>query len=433
MEQATDYNQWLSLSRGSTHCMRPLSHGLRSFDSMYRGWYEHYGKNVTEPDKTARGQGGDTTNILLALLILAVLYTLYFAASLLIPIVLAVLLALPLYPVVNLLRKFYIPRAVSGVALLIAIGVPFTLLGMELAEPARRWIDRAPELTLKVNEKLETFTEALVQAPEKAEMAAEPVPEEKSTLERLFGWFGSDDEQDEVTEKEQLAAEQSKNEISRQIGLRGLQLLLDFIAEMPVFLAQCVAVILLVLFLLVYGPGIYSSAIDVLPQIQDKSLARAVVVDTQRELSRYIFTVGTINLGLGLVTTAALWLLQFEDPLLWGAMVALLNFAPYVGPVLSATAIGVAGLDQYGFSWDSLIPAVVYFAINTVESQLVTPVALGRTISINPLFTMVWLMLWGWLWGAAGVLIAVPLLVCIKLVLGRLHLLEPWLKLIESR
>jgi predicted PurR-regulated permease PerM len=330
---------------------------------------------------------------------------------------------------VHWLRRFYIPRAASGVLLLAALGVPFTLLGMELAEPAKRWVDRVPELTAKVNEKLGSITEALAGTVDQtAATETAPAEETPTALDRFFAWFD-----DDAPEQPELAAAPAPdNELSRQLGLRGLQLLLDIIGEMPVFLAQSVAVILLVLFLLVYGPGIYYTAIEVLPGVKDKTAARSLAVETQRELSRYIVTVSTINLALGLVTTAALWLLQFEDPLFWGALVALLNFAPYVGPVISATAIGVAGLDQYGFAWVSLLPAAVYFLINAIESQLVTPVALGRTVQINPLITIVWLMLWGWLWGAAGVLIAVPLLVCLKLVLSRLQILKPWLSIIEA-
>jgi len=279
-------------------------------------------------------------------------------------------------------------------------------------------------LTRKVNQQLESLTEALVSGPEEA---AVPAEEEASALSRLFGWFSDAEEQ------EKASTEAANQEISRQLGLRGLQAMLDIIAEMPVFLAQFFAVLILVLFMLVYGPGIYYAGIESMPQIRNKDEARALVIDTQRELSRYIFTVSVINLGLGLATSLALWLLNFQDPLFWGTLVALLNFAPYVGPLIAAIAISLAGFDQYGLGWAALVPTAVYFAINTLESQLVTPVALGRTVAINPLFTMIWLMLWGWLWGAAGVLIAVPLLVCIKLILSRLHLLEPWLKVIEAR
>ena len=74
-----------------------------------------------------------------------------------------------------------------------------------------------------------------------------------------------------------------------------------------------------------------------------------------------------------------------------------------------------------------------FLFLNTLESQLITPTVLGRSMRMNPLVIMVWLMVWGWLWGIAGVLIAVPLLVCIKLILSRSGEFDPWLKLIESR
>jgi predicted PurR-regulated permease PerM len=150
-------------------------------------------------------------------------------------------------------------------------------------------------------------------------------------------------------------------------------------------------------------------------------------------LSHYILYVSLINVGLGLTTAAVLWLMRFEDPLLWGSMVALLNFAPYVGTIFSLAVLAMAGVVQYGLMWEALLPALAFFILNAVESQLVTPAVLGRNMRMNPLVIMLWLMLCGWLWGMAGVLIAVPLLVCIKLILGPSAAFHPWLKLIESR
>jgi predicted PurR-regulated permease PerM len=200
-----------------------------------------------------------------------------------------------------------------------------------------------------------------------------------------------------------------------------------------VFLAQFLVCIILVVFLVVYGPGVYNTAIEVLPQVRHKSQASQLVADTQRELSRYILTVSLINLGLGLVTAAVLWWMRFEDPLLWGAMVALLNFAPYIGTIISLGILTMAGLSQYGLEWEALLPAGAFFILNTLEAQLITPAVLGRNMQMNPLIIMLWLVIWGWLWGMAGVLIAVPLLVCIRLILARSELCKPWLRLIESR
>ena len=373
---------------------------------------------------------------LYALLFLAGMYTLYFTASLLIPIVIALLLALQLSPVVATLKRFYVPRAISAALLLIAIGGPFTLLGMELVEPAQKWIKRVPEVTAKVNEQLTTISEALAPAPQETPVEqAKPKPEKDAGILNFFGWFDDEEEQQAATEAAQTPppATQPGTAMSDRLVLGGIEMTMTVLAETPVFLAQFLVCIILVVFLLVYGPGVYNTAIEVLPQVRHKSQASQLVADTQRELSRYILTVSLINLGLGLVTAAVLWWMRFEDPLLWGAMVALLNFAPYIGTIISLGILTMAGLSQYGLEWEALLPAGAFFILNTLEAQLITPAVLGRNMQMNPLIIMLWLVIWGWLWGMAGVLIAVPLLVCIRLILARSELCKPWLRLIESR
>ena len=377
------------------------------------------------------------TRGLYALLFLAVVYTLYFASSLLIPIVIALLLALQLSPVVTFLRRFYVPRAISAALLLVAIGGPFTILGMELVEPAQKWIERVPEVIGKVNEQLTTMAEVLATVEQEKPAPAVPrKPEEKSGIGNFFGWFDSEEAAvDSATELDAAVprAAEPNTTVSDRLALGGLEMVLQILADTPLFLAQCLGCIILVVFLLVYGPGVYRTATEVLPWFQDKEAAATLVRDSQRELSHYILYVSLINVGLGLTTAAVLWLMRFEDPLLWGSMVALLNFAPYVGTIFSLAVLAMAGVVQYGLMWEALLPALAFFILNAVESQLVTPAVLGRNMRMNPLVIMLWLMLCGWLWGMAGVLIAVPLLVCIKLILGPSAAFHPWLKLIESR
>ena len=370
-----------------------------------------------------------------ALLFLAGLYTIYFAASLLIPIVLALLLSLQFSPLVATLNRFYVPRAVSAALLLVAIGGPFTLLGMELVEPAQKWMKRVPEVTAKVNEQLTTISEVLAPASQQVPAPqAEPDPEKDTGILNFFGWFDDEEEKEVKAGKPQPpSVPEHSTALTDRLVVGGIEVTMTVLAETPVFLAQSLVCIILVVFLLVYGPGVYNTAIEVMPQIRDKSQASQLVADTQRELSRYILTVSLINLGLGLVTAGVLWLMRFEDPLLWGTMVALLNFAPYVGTIISLGVLTIAGLSQYGLEWEAVLPAGAFFILNALEAQLITPMVLGRNMRMNPLIIMLWLVIWGWLWGMAGVLIAVPLLVCIKLILARSEICKPWLRLIESR
>ena len=109
-----------------------------------------------------------------------------------------------------------------------------------------------------------------------------------------------------------------------------------------------------------------------------------------------------------------------------------LNFAPYLGPfVLTVLLMAVGFVEFYTFGQALVVP-VAFLALNVVESQLVTPMALGKRFDMNPLLVVIWMFIWGWIWGAVGVLIAIPLLVCLKIVASHFELLPYWRILLSS-
>ena len=123
--------------------------------------------------------------------------------------------------------------------------------------------------------------------------------------------------------------------------------------------------------------------------------------------------------------------MPLQEALLWGTMVALLNFAPYVGPLVGMGLMLLVGFVSYKDPWLSVLPAIVYLGLHTLEGQIVTPIVLGKRMALSPLILILALMLFGWLWGIVGLLLAVPLLVCVKLVLARLEGMEGWARLLE--
>jgi len=353
------------------------------------------------------------------LLALALLYTLYFAKTLLMPMVVALLFALLLSPLVSILKRFYVPPTLSAILLLTVIVVPFTLLGIGLAEPVQKWMKKLPELSAQMTESLDSITDAVSSDP----YGNVPVEPQKGIFQKLFG---GDEPVEEIPPKKD-------NAISERVMQGGIELIVSILGATPIVVAQFLAFMILVLFLLIFGPRLYSSSIKIFPRVKDKQRATLLVENVQRELSRYILTVSIINTGLGLVTGTVLWLLGVEDALLWGALVGLLNFAPYIGPMIGICILAVAGAVQYGLGLEALLPSAVYFCINLLEAQFITPMVLGHHMRLNPLVLIVWLMIWGWLWGAAGVLLAVPLLVCLKLAAQQLNILSYWVTLIETR
>lgn len=365
------------------------------------------------------------------LLGLALLYTLYFARSLLMPMVVALLLALLLSPLVSVFKRFHVPRTISALILLTAIGGPVVLLGSELTEPARKWIQLLPELSARLNEELESFSQALQSEDREDVEKAQADPEGESKWYDFFDFFG--DQKKEEAAPTPPDKPQGDSALSVRLMQGGLEFLISVLGAAPVVIAQFTVCVILVLFLLIFGPNLYDTFIQVVPLVRDKRKATQLVGRVQRELSRYILTVSLINAALGMTTAAVLWLMGVDDALLWGAVVGLLNFAPYIGPVIGVCLLSLAGIVQYGLVPGALLPALLYFAINMVEAQFVTPTVLGQRMQLNPLVLMVWLILWGWLWGAVGVLLAVPLLVCIKLAAEQLNVLEPWVRLIGAR
>jgi predicted PurR-regulated permease PerM len=375
------------------------------------------------------------SSVLVVLLGLALLYTLYFAKTLLLPLVIALLFALLLGPLVALFKRLYIPRPLSAVLLLTLLLGPFTLLTLELAGPAQKWAKRLPELSEQLTTQLAAITEALQEDEVIADLPMPAAEAEEPEGFRWFGWFRSDSPAPSAPEPPPAPSPPSGGgeEIAERMMQSGMELAISMLSATPLVLAQLLTTIILIIFLLVFGPNLFAAFVDHFPSRREKRQTVALVETIQHELSRYIVTVSVINACLGVVTGLALWILGVDDALLWGALVGLANFAPYVGPILSMMMLALAGLVQYGPELVALLPVLVYFCINLVEAQFVTPMVLGHKMRLNPLVIMVWLLIWGWLWGAAGVLLAVPLLVCLKLAFGQLNILPDWIRIIETR
>jgi predicted PurR-regulated permease PerM len=101
---------------------------------------------------------------------------------------------------------------------------------------------------------------------------------------------------------------------------------------------------------------------------------------------------------------------------MWGGIVAVLNYIPYLGPIASALLLGVGGLMTFPDAWQALLPPAIFIGLHMVEANVITPLIVGKRVKINPLLILLSLSFWAWVWGTTGALLAIPLLIIIKTV-----------------
>lgn len=335
---------------------------------------------------------------LLWVLVLALLlYTCYFAASLILPVVLAAFFAMLLSPLVKRAPLRFLPRGLAAVLLVGALLGSLGAVTVFVAGPAGEWASKVPF--------------AMRQAAPKLREMVQPLHAARRASASL----------DELTEGEPVPGE--------RVVVRPPSV--DLISTTPKVLASVLAVVLLTFSFLVYGDDLLRKLLEMRRTRAQKRITAAIVQQIQSELSRYMLTISFTSVVLGGAT--ALWLawLGVEEPLLWGVLAAVLNLAPFVGPAITALLLALVGLTEFDTVSAAFLPAAGYLVLHGLESQLLTPMALGRAMKINPLAIILWLMLWGWLWGVPGLLVAVPMLVCLKIVASRVDGWNHWSRLLE--
>ena len=132
--------------------------------------------------------------------------------------------------------------------------------------------------------------------------------------------------------------------------------------------------------------------------------------------STYIGTITLINVGMGTITALGLWAMGMDSPIMWGGIVAVLNYVPYLGPIASVALLGFGGLMTFVDPWSALGPPGFFLVLHLIEANAFTPMIVGRRLEINPLLILVSLTFWAWVWGTLGALLAVPLLIIIKTI-----------------
>jgi predicted PurR-regulated permease PerM len=317
-----------------------------------------------------------------------------YAESLILPIVLAFIVSLTLTPV-NLWLQRRLPATLT--AFLLVAGVTGTIaLGiLTLSQPISGFIADAPQIGVKLRDRLDQLREPVAAV----EAASKQVEELASAT--------SDPTVDQV--------------VLREPGL------LNRAASSAASVASTIVVaIALTYFLLATNRLIYEKIIHAAPKLSDKKRALTVVNNIVTTVSKYLLTITIINAGFGITIATVFWALGMPSPALWGLAAFFLNYLPFVGSAIGTLSGGLIGLLTFSQVEWALVPAVAYFTITTIEGNFITPHVLGHRLELNPATILVSIALWGFLWGVAGVILAVPILIIVKVVCDNIPTLQPF-------
>jgi predicted PurR-regulated permease PerM len=331
---------------------------------------------------------------LTGLFILAIFYTMYFMRAILLPLVLAVLLSYLLRPIVRALNRIkIIPPIAAGIILITLIGV-IGYSASYLATPVAGWLEKAPYSMRTLQRKL---------LPLKQPM--EKVAQASGEIEKL--------------------ATPENGQTKAAVEVKRHPITDALLGRTPDFVAGSVLFLILLYFLLSYDGIFVQKLIKLLPTLSDKKRAVMILTEIESQVSRYLFTVTAINCCLGLAVGFTVWLLGLRNPIMWGVMVAVLNFVPYVGALTGIVCITLGAVLSFdSISYAFIFPAV-YLAFATLEGNFITPWVMGRSLTLNPVIILLSLTFWGWMWGIVGVILAVPILAAFKIFCAHVEPMEP--------
>jgi len=344
--------------------------------------------NATQP---LVSEGGERA--LIVLCVVAVGFAMWATQPVLVPTVVALVLALCLNPVVSRLERFGLPTPAAAVLVVALVVLGVGAGAVALAPGIGDWVDRAPEIMRSMEEKTRSLQESLRgirDASSKLEELANPTPANGAQP---------------VTVVEPVA--------------------MNVIQSVPVVVSQTLYVIALSLFLIMVREP-YRRRLILLPRNRVNRLRVARIMnETLTHVSHYLFVVACINFGLGAATALAFWAAGIPYALVWGFVFAVANFIPYIGPTGTMILCGVVGLATANALFEAALGPIIMFVLNLIESNLVTPWLVSRRVAVSSIAIFLTVTFFLWLWGAFAAIVAVPLLILFSAVARHVPKLEP--------
>jgi len=325
--------------------------------------------------------------LLLAIgLFLALPFVLSIGAVVFLPLVSAIILTILLSPLADWLAGWGVPNFLASLLSLVAFLLVLSLALTAVLSPAISLYDQLPAMIERVGQHF-------------------------SQLRGGFDWL--------TRLNDQVVAIVGSEE-GREVVLASPSFLQELAFATPTVLLEVLLTFMLAFFMIEARIRLRHRLLLQRAAVDSSLKAARVLREVQDRVAAYILTVGVINLGVGVIVGTGAWLMGMEAPVMWGGLAALLNFLPYIGPLLMTALVALFGLGTAETPLLGLVPAAAYLGLHTVEANVVTPSVLGARFTMNPVLILLALSYFSWIWGVTGALLSVPLLLALTALVDHL-------------
>jgi len=298
---------------------------------------------------------------------------LYAGRAVLLPVLAAAVISMTLAPLIAAGRRHGVSPWVTSL-LIIALSLSALALGATaLAGPISEWIKRVPEIGATVQERLSVLQQPL------------------AALRELGSFvFGKDSG---------ISVNPTPN-----VVLPVVAFITPAAGELLIFFGT-------LMFFLVGQFELRANVVALFGERDTKLRFLKIMRDIERNLAGYLTVVTIVNVMIGTIVSLGTWLLGFPNPLVFGLLASILNYVPYVGPAITVMALFAVGLVSFPSLGQAFVAPISLIVLTATEGHFVTPLIIGRRLTLNPLLVFLALAFWTWLWGPIGAFLATPLLI----------------------
>ena len=358
----------------------------------------HAERSTPDEDRPLRSLWSSRTSVHV-LAACGVIVMMRFAAPLLMPVVLSVMLFYMLDPVVDWLQRWHVPRLLGSLAVVLG------LLALLSAGASSLWPQIDSVLT-KVPEGTEQLRKTFRQQRRvQGDSALERIQAAAQAVDTAAAEAGTPTAKSPGVTRVEIEQPWRVSDMLWTGGLGALGIL-----------GQGVTVLFLTIFLLYEDDSFKRKLVAQMESHDNKRITVRILNDIASQIERFIWVQILTSGAVAVATGLALWWLGIAEPVVWGVLAGVLNIVPYFGPLIVTAGLAIVGYLQFGTFEMAALVAGVALAITTIEGMVLTPHLLSRAASLNHVAIFLAIAFWSWAWGVPGMLLAVPMLMVVKAV-----------------